>query len=98
VCARIDPQVRWRRHGDKPDYAGPLTFAGWPYTEDPAELEGVNVDVLESALLSRGGTGASGPGGCTFGPARLLPADRPRGEPGRRGGRHRMSPWSKELA
>ncbi|MCS7007906.1 MAG: arginase family protein [Gaiellaceae bacterium] len=41
----IDPLERWRALGlpDKPDYAGLLTFAGMPYTQDPSEL--VNVDV-----------------------------------------------------
>ena len=34
----IDPLKRWAEYGEKPDYAGLLTFAGMPYTEDPAEL------------------------------------------------------------
>src|SRR4029078_8256492 len=35
----IDPQRRWSRHADgKPDYAGLLTFAGLPSTEDLAAL------------------------------------------------------------
>ena len=36
----IDPLERWRELGlpDKPDYAGLLTYAGMPYTQDPAEL------------------------------------------------------------
>jgi agmatinase len=42
----IDPLQRWREHGEKPDYAGLLTFGGLPYTEDPAELEGVDVAVV----------------------------------------------------
>ncbi len=44
----IDPLERWRELGlpDKPDYAGLLTFAGMPYTQDPAELEGVDVAVV----------------------------------------------------
>jgi agmatinase len=42
----IDPLGRWRAHGEKPDYAGLLTFGTLPYTEDPAELEGVDVAVL----------------------------------------------------
>ena len=41
----IDPGQRWP-HGEKPDYAGLLTFGGLPYTEDPAELEGVDVAVV----------------------------------------------------
>ncbi|MGH2945307.1 MAG: agmatinase [Solirubrobacteraceae bacterium] len=39
----IDPLERWP-DGDKPDYAGLLTFSGLPYTQDAAELAG-GVDV-----------------------------------------------------
>jgi len=41
----IDPLARWKalRLPDKPDYAGLLTFAGMPYTQDAAELAGVDV-------------------------------------------------------
>jgi len=42
----IDPLERWRRHGEKPDYAGLLTFGSLPYTQDPAELEGVDVAIV----------------------------------------------------
>jgi agmatinase len=42
----IDPLDRWREHGEKPDYAGLLTFGTLPYTEDPAQLEGVDVAVV----------------------------------------------------
>ena len=42
----IDPLERWRGHGEKPDYAGLLTFAGMPYTEEPAELAGVDVAIV----------------------------------------------------
>jgi agmatinase len=42
----IDPLERWREHGEKPDYAGLLTFGTLPWTEDPAELEGVDVAVV----------------------------------------------------
>jgi len=42
----IDPLDRWREHGEKPDFAGLLTFAGLPYTEDPVELEGVDVAIV----------------------------------------------------
>jgi agmatinase len=42
----IDPLERWRRYGEKPDYAGLLTFAGMPYTQDPAELAGVDVAIV----------------------------------------------------
>jgi agmatinase len=42
----IDPQERWRAYGEKPDYLGLPTFAGVPYTQDPAELEGVDVAIV----------------------------------------------------
>jgi agmatinase len=42
----IDPLERWRRYGDKPDYAGLLTFGSLPYTQDPAELDGVDVAIV----------------------------------------------------
>ena len=42
----IDPLERWRQYGEKPDYAGLLTFAGSPYTEDPAELKGADVAIV----------------------------------------------------
>ncbi len=44
--AMIDPLERWREYGEKPDYAGLLTFAGTPYTEDPAELAGADVVIV----------------------------------------------------
>jgi agmatinase len=42
----IDPQRRWKPHGYKPEYAGLATFGGLPYTEDPAELAGVDVAIV----------------------------------------------------
>jgi agmatinase len=44
----LDPQARWRALGlpDKPDYAGLLTFAGMPATDDPAELAGVDIAIV----------------------------------------------------
>src|SRR5436190_17849388 len=42
----IDPLERWRRHGEKPDYAGLLTFGTLPYTQDPAELAGIDVAIV----------------------------------------------------
>src|SRR5437763_7339492 len=48
IAPVIDPLERWRALGlpDKPDYAGLLTYAGMPYTQDPHELEGVDVAVV----------------------------------------------------
>jgi agmatinase len=44
----IDPLQRWKAAGlpDKPDYAGLLTFAGLPYTQDAADLAGVDVAIV----------------------------------------------------
>ena len=42
----IDPLKRWHAYGEKPDYAGLLTYAGMPYTEDPVELAGADVVIL----------------------------------------------------
>jgi agmatinase len=42
----IDPLDRWAQYGEKPDYAGLLTYGGQPYTEDPAELAGVDVAIV----------------------------------------------------
>jgi agmatinase len=44
--SKIDPLERWREFGEKPDYAGLLSFAGQPYTEDPAELAGADVAIV----------------------------------------------------
>jgi agmatinase len=44
----LDPLARWKAAGlpDKPDYAGLLTYSGVPYTEDPAELAGVDAAIV----------------------------------------------------
>lgn len=42
----IDPMGRWAQHGEKPDYAGLLTFSGLPYTEDPSELAGFDAAIV----------------------------------------------------
>jgi agmatinase len=46
----IDPLERWAQYGEKPDYAGLLTFAGAPYTQDPAELAGFDVAVVGAPM------------------------------------------------
>jgi agmatinase len=46
----IDPLERWAQYGEKPDYAGLLTFSGMPYTQDPAELEGFDVAVVGAPM------------------------------------------------
>jgi agmatinase len=46
----IDPLERWAQYGEKPDYAGLLTFAGVPVTHDPAELEGFDVAIVGAPM------------------------------------------------
>ena len=46
----IDPMERWAQYGEKPDFAGLLTFAGAPFTEDPAELEGFDVAIVGAPM------------------------------------------------
>ena len=42
----IDPLQRWKQYGEKPDYAGLLTYGGQPYTEDVAGLAGADVAIV----------------------------------------------------
>jgi agmatinase len=73
----LDPLERWRELGlpDKPDYAGLLTYAGMPYTQDPAELDGVDVAVVgaptDDLVSDRPGT--------RFGPRAIRAASCPPG-------------------
>jgi len=73
----IDPLERWRELGlpDKPDYAGLLTYGGMPYTQDPAELAGVDVAVVgaptDDLVSDRPGT--------RFGPRAIRAASCPPG-------------------
>jgi agmatinase len=46
----IDPLERWAQYGEKPDYAGLLTFGGAPYTQDPAELAGWDVAIVGAPM------------------------------------------------
>jgi agmatinase len=71
----IDPLERWRDHGEKPDYAGLLTFSGMPYTQDAAELAGVDVAIVgaptDDLVSDRPGT--------RFGPRAIRAASCPHG-------------------
>jgi agmatinase len=73
----IDPLERWRALGlpDKPDYAGLLTFAGMPYTQDAAELDGVDVAVVGAPLDEL----VSDRPGARFGPRAIRAASCPPG-------------------
>jgi agmatinase len=46
----LDPMQRWREYGEKPDYAGPLTFGGVPCTQDVAELAGFDVAIVGAPM------------------------------------------------
>jgi agmatinase len=46
----IDPLERWAQYGEKPDYAGLLTFGGIPFTQDPGELPGFDVAVVGAPM------------------------------------------------
>jgi len=70
----IDPLERWSS-GEKPDYAGLLTYAGMPYTQDPAELAGVDAAIVgvpfDDLVSDRPGT--------RFGPRAIRAASCPAG-------------------
>jgi agmatinase len=73
----VDPLERWRELGlpDKPDYAGLLTYAGMPFTQDPAELAGVDAAIVgaptDDLVSDRPGT--------RFGPRAIRAASCPPG-------------------
>jgi agmatinase len=71
-----DPTERWARgHEEKPDYAGLLTYAGMPYTQDPGELAGADVAIVgaptDDLVSDRPGT--------RFGPRAIRAASCPPG-------------------
>ena len=72
----IDPTERWPRgHEEKPDYAGLPTYGGAPYTQNPSELQGVDVAVVgaptDDLVSDRPGT--------RFGPRAIRAASCPPG-------------------
>ena len=71
----IDPLERWRRYGEKPDYAGLLTYGGAPYTQDPAELVGFDVAIVGAATDDL----VSDRPGARFGPRAIRAASCPPG-------------------
>jgi agmatinase len=46
----IDPLERWAQYGEKPDYAGLLTFAGAVYSQDPADIGGFDVAIVGAPM------------------------------------------------
>ena len=72
----IDPEKRWSHLADgKPDYAGLLTFAGLPYTEDPGELAGFDVAIIGAPMDEL----VSDRPGTRFGPRAIRSASAPGG-------------------
>jgi agmatinase len=71
----IDPLQRWREYGEKPDYAGLLTFGALRYTEDPSELEGVDVAIVGAPTDDL----VSDRPGARFGPRAIRAASCPAG-------------------
>jgi agmatinase len=71
----IDPLERWREYGEKPDFAGLLTFGGLPYTEDPAELAGMDVAVVGAPMDDL----VSNRPGARFGPRAIRAASSSKG-------------------
>ncbi|MET0510277.1 MAG: agmatinase [Thermoleophilaceae bacterium] len=71
----IDPVQRWREYGEKPDFAGPLSFAGVPLTQDSRDLEGTDVAIVgaptDNCVSDRPGT--------RFGPRAIRAASCPPG-------------------
>ncbi|MGI8921382.1 MAG: agmatinase [Solirubrobacteraceae bacterium] len=71
----LDPQSRWAQYGEKPDFAGLLSFAGAPYTEDPAELAGADVAIVGAPMDDL----VSDRPGARFGPRAIRAASCPPG-------------------
>ena len=72
----IDPTERWPRgHEEKPDYAGLLTYGGCRYTQDPAELAGVDVAIVGAPTDDL----VSDRPGARFGPRAIRAASGPQG-------------------
>lgn len=71
----IDPLQRWREHGEKPDFAGPLSFGSVPYTQDPGLLVEFDVAIVgaptDDLVSDRPGT--------RFGPRAIRAASCPSG-------------------
>ena len=71
----IDPLQRWRAYGEKPDFAGPVSFGSAPYTQDKALLAGFDVAIVgaptDDLVSDRPGT--------RFGPRAIRAASCPPG-------------------
>jgi arginase family enzyme len=71
----IDPLQRWREHGEKPDFAGSVSYGSAPYTQDKELLAGFDVAIVgaptDDLVSDRPGT--------RFGPRAIRAASCPPG-------------------
>ena len=49
----IDPLERWRRYGEKPDFAGPLSYGGAPLNDRPPICATCGVTMVPAGLSAR---------------------------------------------
>ena len=66
----IDPLSRWAEFGEKPDFAGLLSFSSLPYTEDADELAGADAAIVGAPMDDR----VSDHPGTRFGPRAIRAA------------------------
>jgi agmatinase len=71
----IDPLERWQRFGEKPDYAGPLSYGAAPYTQTPSLLAGFDVAIVGAPMDDL----VSDRPGARFGPRAIRAASCPPG-------------------
>jgi agmatinase len=71
----IDPLERWRAYGEKPDFAGPLSYGGAPLTQDPMLLAGFDVAIVGAPTDDL----VSDRPGARFGPRAIRAASCPAG-------------------
>jgi agmatinase len=71
----FDPRARWAHIGEKPEYAGLLSFSALPYTEDPAELRGVDAAIVGAPMDEL----VSDAPGTRYGPRAIRAASAPPG-------------------
>jgi agmatinase len=71
----IDPMDRWKQYGEKPDFAGLLTFSALPFTQDAADLEGFDLAIVGAPTDDL----VSDAPGARFGPRGIRSASCPAG-------------------
>src|SRR4051794_41792686 len=78
----IDRTERWAAYGEKPDYAGFLSYGGAAMTQDPAQLQGFDVAIVGAPMDGL----VSHPPRTRLAPRALPPAGRPPGPHPQAGG------------